>query len=120
MIPGRRRQIAIVAIKATHSAIFLGLLASLLVFAQRGVAGRSDRLAAITGSVVAVEALVFLGNGRRCPLTDAVESLGATKGSVTDIFLPSFIASRIFTVTAPLFGLSLALHARNLLRRAIV
>ena len=116
MIAGRRRQIAIVAIKAAHSAIFLSLLASLLVFAQRGVAGRSDRLAAITGSVVAVEALVFCGNGRRCPLTDAVESLGAAKGSVTDIFLPSFIASRIFTVTAPLFGLSLVLHARNLLR----
>ena len=118
MIPGRRRQIAVVAIKATHSAIFFGLLASLLVFGQRGVARRSDRLAAITGSVVAVEALVFCGNGRRCPLTDAVESLGAAKGSVTDIFLPSFIASRIFTVTAPLFGLSLAMHVRNVMRRA--
>ena len=118
MIPGRRREIAIVAIKAAHSAIFLGLLASLLVFAQRGVAGHSDRVAALTGATVAVEALVFLGNGRRCPLTDAAESLGATKGSVTDIFLPSFIASRIFTVTAPLFGLSLALHARNLVGRA--
>ena len=116
MIPARRQELAIVAIKAAHSAIFFGLLASLFVFAQRGAAGRSDRLAAITGSVVAVEALVFLGNGRRCPLTDAVESLGAAKGSVTDIFLPPFIAGRIFTVTAPLFGLSLVLHARNLMR----
>ena len=67
---------------------------------------------------MAVEALVFLGNGRRCPLTDVVESLGAAKGSVTDIFLPSFLASRLFTVTAPLFGLSLALHARNVMGRA--
>src|ERR1700738_5180292 len=75
---GRRRRLAIAGIKAAHSATFFGLLASLLVFAQRGVAGRSDRLAALTGATVAAEALVFLGNGRRCPLTDVVESLGAT------------------------------------------
>ena len=67
---------------------------------------------------MAIEALVFCGNGRRCPLTDVAESLGAAKGSVTDIFLPSFVASRIFTVMAPLFGLSLALHARNVMGRA--
>ena len=116
----RSRTAAITAIKAVHSAIFLALLGSLLVFAQRGATGRSDRIAAVTGSLVALEALVFCGNGRRCPLTDAVESLGAEKGSVTDIFLPSFIAKRIFTVTAPLFTLSIALHARNLARRMAI
>jgi len=46
----RSRTAAITAIKAVHSAIFFALLGSLLVFAQRGATGRSDRIAAVTAA----------------------------------------------------------------------
>jgi len=39
--------------------------------------------------VVATESLIFAGNGFRCPLTRIAERLGAERGSVTDIYLPS-------------------------------
>lgn len=47
----------------------------------------------------------------RCPLTTLAENQGAKKGSVTDIFLPDFIARNIFRVSFPFFILELILLA---------
>jgi hypothetical protein len=51
-----------------------------------------------------------------CPLTPLAEELGASSGSVTDIYLPDWLSRRV-----PLFGggtllVGLALHARLTLR----
>jgi hypothetical protein len=113
--PSGIRGALVVVIKGVHSAIFFGLLTSLLVFLQRGIVGRADRAAALSGAAVAAEALIFCGNGRRCPLTAVVERIGAERGSVTDIYLPRPIAMHIFELTAPLFVLGIALNARTLI-----
>ena len=107
---------AVVAVKAAHSAIFFGLLWSLLVLFYKGVRGRSDRTAAIAGALVVGEAIVFYGNGRRCPLTGVAEDLGAESGAVTFMFLPRPIAQHIFEIALPIVLMSFALHARNLLQ----
>jgi hypothetical protein len=107
----------IFAVKAVHSAIFLGLMWSVLVLLYKGLRGRSDRTAAIAGALVVGEALVFYGNGRRCPLTGVAESLGAKRGAVTFMFLPGWIARHLFGLTLPIVLTSLALHVRNLLDR---
>jgi len=60
-----------------------------------GFARRSDRRAAIAAGVVAGETLLFAANGFRCPLTQVAESLGAERGSVTDIFLPKWFAHNL-------------------------
>ena len=99
------------AIKLVHSTIFFTMLASLLVFVQRGLAGRSDRLALVSGLLVSGEALIFCGNGRRCPLRQLAEAVGEDRGSVTDLFLPRWIAEHIFEITAPIFALGIALQA---------
>ena len=103
------------AVKVVHSAIFFGLIWSLLVLLYKGVRARSDRTAAIAGMLVAGEALVFCGNGRRCPLTGLAEDLGAESGAVTFIFLPRWMAEHIFELSIPIVLASLTLHTRNLL-----
>lgn len=57
------------------------------------------------------EGLALLLNHGRCPLTTFAEKLGAEKGSVTDIFLPHWIARNVFRVSTILFAVELALLA---------
>ena len=77
-----------------------------------GLRGRTG----IAGGIVAGEALVFAGNGFRCPLTDLAERYGAHSGSVTDIYLPKWFAHNMPAIHAPLLVLMTYLHARNLWR----
>jgi uncharacterized membrane protein YozB (DUF420 family) len=67
--------------------------------------------------VVVGESLVFVANGFRCPLTAVAESLGAERGSVTDIYLPGWFAHRLPVIHVPLVLLALLLHGRNLRAR---
>ncbi len=73
---------------------------------------------AIAAGVVVGESLIFVGNRCRCPLTRVAEALGAACGSVTDIYLPLWLASYIVPIHVPLLALALSLHARNFLRRS--
>jgi hypothetical protein len=81
-----------------------------------GLRGRTDRRAGIAGAIIAGETLVFAGNGFRCPLTELAGRLGAQSGSVTDIFLPKWLARNLPAIHAPLLVLTVYLHARNLRR----
>ena len=47
---------------------------------------------------ILLEGFVLLLNGWKCPLTVYAEDLGADDGSVTDIFLPKFIADNMFKI----------------------
>ena len=108
------REFALIALKAAHTAIWFGVEANVGYLLFAGFRRRSDRRAAIAGSVVAVESLVFLGNGAHCPLTGVAERLGAERGSVTDIFLPAWLARNLPVLHVPLLLLAVALHRRNL------
>jgi hypothetical protein len=78
--------------------------------------GRSGRRVAAAAAVVVGETVVFAGNGFRCPLTGLAERYGAEKGSVTDIYLPTWFAHNMPAIHAPLLVLMAYLHARNLRR----
>jgi hypothetical protein len=62
------------------------------------------------------EVVVFTADGSRCPLTDVAERLGADSGSVSDIYLPDWIADHIPHITTPAFAVGLLLHGWNTLR----
>jgi len=60
-----------------------------------------DRISYLTWigiGFILLEGLVLLLNGWKCPLTVYAENLGAEDGSVTDIFLPKWIADRMFKI----------------------
>ncbi len=78
-----------------------------------GFKGQSDRRTAIAAGVVAAEAVVFAGNGFRCPLTDVADHLGAEHASVTDLYLPRWLARYLPAIHVPLILLAAFLHGRN-------
>jgi hypothetical protein len=112
-----RKSILLFWIKAIHSLIFLVLQTAILYFLYKGFRGESDQHAGKAAMVVGAECLIYAANGFRCPLTGVAENLGAERGSVTDIFLPSWLASNIDRICGPLFAVGLLLHVRNLGRR---
>jgi hypothetical protein len=97
------RRIAIFVIKLVHSAIFLGVAASIGIIFYAGVTGRSSRLTRVAVAAAVGESLVFTINRFQCPLRALAEELGAESGQVTDIFLPRWFADRIpYIFTPPL------------------
>ena len=116
--PAAWRRPALVGVKAVHSLIYFSIEFCMGCLIYAGLKGREDRRTAIAAGVVGGESLIFLGNRCRCPLTGLAEHLGAASGSVTDIYLPAFLASHLVLIHVPLLALALCLHVRNFLRRS--
>ncbi len=112
-----RRSLAVVAVKGIHTAAFLVELSSILWRVVTGVTGRRDRTVAIAAGAVAVEAAVFVANDQVCPLTPLAERVGASRGGVSDIFLPDVVARTIPIWSTALVAFAAVLHARSALRR---
>ncbi|MBI4188708.1 MAG: hypothetical protein HY529_05840, partial [Chloroflexi bacterium] len=60
---------------------------------------------------ISINVVALMLNQWRCPLTTYAEKMGAIKGSVTDIFLPDWIAPNVFKVAVILFPAELLLLA---------
>ena len=106
-----------IGVKAVHSVAFWILQSAILYLLFKGLRGESDAKAGAAAVLVGGECAIYAGNGFRCPLTGLAEDLGAESVSVTDIFLPDWLARNIATIYAPMYFVTLALHARHLLRR---
>jgi len=84
-----------------------------------GLTGRVSELTMLSIAIIVFEGLILLVNHGRCPLTDLVESLGSSHGSVSDIFLPAWFTPHIPAVFSTLFVIGLvgiALHSLGVLR----
>jgi len=110
------RKPALVGLKAVHSLIYFSVEFCVGYLIYAGLKGRKDRRTAIAAAIVIGECIIFLGNGCRCPLTGLAEDLGAAHGSVTDIYLPRWLASNLVSIHVPLLVLALYLHAKNFLQ----
>lgn len=113
-LPRRTRPLLLFGVKAVHSVAFLVIQTAILFLLYKGVRRQSDRSAAVAASIAVGETVIYVGNGLRCPLTGLAEDLGAQRGSVTDIFLPKWLAANIANIYGPLLAIALGLHAKNL------
>lgn len=114
--PSAPHSTAVLVVKTVHSGIFLAELAAIVWLFMTGLTGRRDRTVAIAAAAVAGEAVVFLGNGRTCPLTPLTERLGADRGAVSDIFLPGVVARTIPAWSSVIVTVAALLHARGIIR----
>ena len=110
----RRRQAALTTIKLIHTMVWLSIESCMAYVLWTGFRRRSDRRAAIAAGVVAGETMIFVGDGFRCPLAQVAERIGAEHGSVTDIYLPRWLARNLPAIHVPLIVLAGYLHAPNL------
>jgi hypothetical protein len=108
---------ALVAIRIVHSLVFFGEELSVGYLLYAGLRKRQGRAAAIAAGAIVAESVIYFGNGQHCPLSRLAEELGADHGSVTDIYLPRWIALRIFTYNAPLVVVAALRHAQVFLAR---
>jgi hypothetical protein len=115
-IPIGWRPGAVRAIKAVHTAIFFSMAGLILLFAWDGIRGRPRRRAAISAGLALTETAVFASNNLVCPLTPLAEELGASSGSVTDIYLPDSVSRRIPLMSGTVLVLGLILNGRAVLR----
>jgi hypothetical protein len=118
LVPSDRRDAALSAIKAIHTAIFASVAGAVLIALWDGLRGRPRRRTAIAGGMVVAETALYVSNNQVCPLTPLAEELGAARGSVVDIFLPSWAARRIPLVAGTAALLALVLNIRAVRSRA--
>lgn len=87
----------LVGIKLLHTLVFLVESAAILYIVYCAVTGQQDSWLAVAIALVLAEAIVFLGNRARCPLTKLAQQLGDPTGNdfVADIFLPAWFAPLI-------------------------
>jgi hypothetical protein len=103
----KRHPIALITIKAVHTVIFASLFWAVVYTCYCGITGRLSRKTGVAVAAVLGEAVIFAGNGFRCPLTTVAEGLGAESGTVGDIFLPSWFARRLPAVSSTVMGIGL-------------
>ena len=98
-------------IRTTHTAIYLVMASSTLILLYAGVTGASGWWLWLVLALLAVETVVFAGNGFRCPLTGLAVKYGAEKGYAFDTFLPERATRYTFHVFGSLMVLGLLLLA---------
>lgn len=106
--------VALTTIKLAHTLAWFSIEACLVYVLYDGFVGRSDRRTVIATGVVGCESLNFAANRCRCPPTQLAERVGATRGSVTDIYLPRWFAHNLPAIHVPLIVLAVYLHWRTL------
>ena len=110
-------RITIFQIKLVHTAIFW-VLSGCVVYAL--LSGLLDRITIWTWVAVGLlllESVVLVLAGWTCPLTVLAERQGAVRGSVADIFLPKWLADRIFPICGTTYAVALVVIALRLLGR---
>lgn len=109
-----RNLILLVIVQTVHTLIFFGLSASTFYVCYCAIVNRVNRWTKLAIGSVLIEGIILIAYGWRCPLRIWAEALGAERGSVTDIFLPRWLADRIFAIYTPLFLVgTLVLAARQ-------
>ncbi len=98
-------------IKFFHSIIFWWQLACLAYLLYAGITRTFNIVVLIAIISILINGILLALNKGRCPFTTLAENHGAKSGSVTDLFLPRFIARNIFRVCMPLFCAELLLLA---------
>ncbi len=113
--PGRR--LILFVVKSVHTVAFAVIAASILVVFFDGLRRGPTRSTAVASAIALAECGVYAANGFVCPLTPMAERLGATRGSVSDIFLPDWLARNLTWIATPILVAGLALNAAELRRR---
>ena len=106
-----QQRAALSLIRWTHTIIYLVMAGSTLLLVYAGVTGATGLWLWIALALLAVETVVFVGNGFRCPLTALAVQNGAEKGYAFDTFLPERATRYTFRVFGSLMVLGLVLLA---------
>ena len=97
------------AVKVVHSVIYVMMAGATLYVFYGGITGRRERLLTAAIALVALEGLVFLANGMRCPLTSLAQKYGDPSGHVGDTLFPETFTRYTFRAFGTLYAIGVAL-----------
>ncbi len=100
---------ALALVRGIHTAIYLVMVAAIGVLLYAGITGYAGIWLWVSLGLLAIESVVFLGNGMRCPLTALAVRYGAEKGYAFDTFLPENVTRNTFRFFGSLMILGLVL-----------
>jgi hypothetical protein len=100
-------KITIFQIKLVHTLIFWILSLCVIYALFSGIANRITTWTWTAMGLLLLEGIVLAVAGWTCPLTILAEHHGAVRGSVADIFLPTWFADRIFPICGTLYGVAI-------------
>ena len=88
---------ALFAVKAFHTVVFLVESAAILTIVYSGLTGERGPWLVVAIVLVLLESAVYILNGTRCPLTKLAKQMGDRTGDdfIADIFLPEWFTPYI-------------------------
>jgi hypothetical protein len=102
---------ALAVIRTVHTVIYLVMVAAICILLYAGVTGYEGLWLWVALALLALESVVFVGNGMKCPLTSLAVCHGAQKGYTFDTFLPEAVTRYTFRFFGALMALGLLLLA---------
>ena len=102
---------ALQLVRSAHTLIYAVMVAAIGVLLYAGVSGYAGRWLWVSLGLLAIEAVVFFGNGMRCPLTAVAVHYGAEKGHAFDTLLPERFTRYTFRVFGSLTAIGVVLMA---------
>ena len=98
-------------VRGVHTVIYIVMATSTLLLVYAGLTGAQGWWLWVALGLLAVETVVFAGNGIKCPLTALAVSYGAEKGYAFDTFLPERATRHTFRIFGSLMSVGLVLLA---------
>ncbi|NJL46255.1 MAG: hypothetical protein HC929_00515 [Leptolyngbyaceae cyanobacterium SM2_5_2] len=106
---------ALTWVKLAHTIVFVVMFAAILFLLYGGLTNQLSRWTALAFGLISVEVVVYASNGFRCPLRTLAENLTPEGQSVSDIYLPGWLAAQVVAISTPLLVIAgLLLLARLL------
>lgn len=99
-------RVTILQIKVVHTIIFWLFSGCVGYAVFSGIADRITAWTWLAVGMIVLEGVVLMLSGWTCPLTVLAERQGAVRGSVADIFLPKWLADRIFPICGTTYGVA--------------
>ena len=75
-------------VRSIHTLIYIIMASSVIFILYAGITKYRGIYLTLSLILMAIEGLVFFGNGAKCPLTALAVEYGAEKGYAFDTFLP--------------------------------
>jgi hypothetical protein len=98
-------------VRGIHTLIYLVMAASTFVLVFAGITGARGWWLWTAMGLLAIEVVVFVGSGMKCPLTTMAVRYGAEKGYAFDTFLPERVTRHTFQFFTTVMVVGLALLA---------
>ncbi|MFN6982826.1 MAG: hypothetical protein ACK4NU_12950 [Brevundimonas sp.] len=98
-------------VRGLHTAIYIVMSVACFVVLYAGISGRDGPWLLVALVLVAVETVVFVASGLKCPLTAIAVRYGARPDGAYDTFFPERCTRHTFRVFGPLIALGLVLNA---------